>query len=39
VPQLFGVVVGWRLAHRIAERRLRIALGAVLLAIAPWIAF
>ncbi|MDL5361569.1 sulfite exporter TauE/SafE family protein [Halalkalicoccus sp. NIPERK01] len=38
VPQLLGVVLGWRIAHLIEPRRLRIALGATLVAIAPAIA-
>lgn len=38
VPQLVGVVVGWRVAHLVEAGRLRIALGCVLLAVAPLIA-
>lgn len=38
VPQLAGVLVGWRLAHRLDPHRLRLALGVVLLAVAPAIA-
>lgn len=37
VPQLLGVLLGWRVAHLIEPRRLRIALGATLVAIAPTI--
>lgn len=35
VPQLIGVVVGWRIAHRIEPGRLRVALGVALLVVAP----
>ncbi|WP_101294043.1 sulfite exporter TauE/SafE family protein [Halegenticoccus soli] len=34
VPQLVGVVVGWRLAHRIPTARLKSALGGVLVLVA-----
>lgn len=39
VPLLAGAVVGWRIAHRIDPRRLRIALGLVLLGVGPYLAF
>jgi len=35
VPQLLGAVVGWRLAHAVPAGRLRVALGGVLLVLAP----
>lgn len=38
VPQLIGVVIGWRVAHLVEEGRLRIVLGVVLVIIAPAIA-
>jgi len=38
IPQLVGVVIGWRVAHYVEERRLRIVLGIVLVVIAPVIA-
>lgn len=34
VPQLVGVVVGWRVAHRVSAHRLRVALAGVLLVVA-----
>lgn len=37
VPQVIGVVIGWRVAHRINADRLRIALGVLLIAAAPLI--
>lgn len=39
VPLLVGVVLGWTIAHRIDPNRLKVALGAVLLAVAPYLAF
>ena len=38
VPELIGVVIGWRVAHLVDEGRLRIVLGVVLVLIAPAIA-
>lgn len=38
VPQLLGVVVGWRLAHVVDEGRLRTVLGVVLVGVSPVIA-
>jgi len=38
VPQLVGVVVGWRVAHRVEAGRLRVALGCTLLVVAPLMA-
>lgn len=38
IPQLVGVLVGWRIAHRVDPRRLRIALGLVLIGIGPFLA-
>lgn len=38
IPQLVGVVVGWRIAHRVAEGKLRVVLGVVLVLIAPVLA-
>ena len=35
VPQLVGVLVGWRVAHRVPARRLKAALAAVLVGIGP----
>lgn len=37
VPQVVGVYLGWRVAHAVPERRLRVALGIVLVVIAPFI--
>lgn len=34
-----GIGAGWRVAHRIDPRRLKVALGIVLLALAPVIVF
>lgn len=39
VPQLVGVVAGWRVAHAVEPRRLRLALSAVLVAVAGVIAY
>jgi len=39
VPQLLGVVVGWRVAHRVPSRRLKAALAVALVAIGPVLAF
>lgn len=38
VPQLAGVVVGWRIAHRVPSRRLKAVLAVVLVAIGPLLA-
>jgi uncharacterized membrane protein YfcA len=38
VPLLLGVVVGWGVAHRINPDRLKVALGGVLLLVAPYLA-
>lgn len=37
-PLLAGVVVGWTIAHRIDPNRLKVALGAVLVVVAPYLA-
>ncbi|MFC6716663.1 sulfite exporter TauE/SafE family protein [Natrialbaceae archaeon GCM10025810] len=39
VPLLGGVVVGWKVAHRVDPSRLKVALGIVLLAVGPYLAF
>lgn len=38
VPQLVGVYFGWRIAHQVEPRRLRIVLGVVLVLVAPTLA-
>lgn len=38
IPLFGGVVVGWLLAHRVDPERLKIALGVVLLIVAPYLA-
>lgn len=38
VPLLAGVAVGWSVAHRIDPNRLKVALGGVLLVVAPYLA-
>lgn len=38
VPELFGVVVGWKIAHALPTRSLKYALIVVLLALAPYLA-
>lgn len=38
VPELCGVVVGWRLAHRVDERRLTRVLAVLLVALGPYLA-
>lgn len=38
IPQLAGVVVGWRIAHRVPADRLEAVLAAVLVAIGPLLA-
>ncbi len=37
VPQLAGVVVGWRVAHALPADRLRVALAGVLLVVGPYL--
>jgi uncharacterized protein len=37
VPQLVGVVVGWRLAHALPADRLRVALAGALLVVGPYL--
>ncbi|ELY58469.1 sulfite exporter TauE/SafE family protein [Natronococcus jeotgali] len=37
-PLLLGVVVGWRVAHVVDPARLKVALGAVLLGVGPYLA-
>lgn len=39
VPLLAGVVVGWRVAHRVDPNRSKVALGLVVAAVAPYLAF
>ncbi|RVU27766.1 sulfite exporter TauE/SafE family protein [Streptomyces antnestii] len=39
VPELAGVIVGWRIAHSVPARRLKYALVGTLLALAPYLAF
>lgn len=38
VPELVGVLVGWKIAHVLPSRRLRFGLVAVLFALAPYLA-
>lgn len=38
VPELVGVLIGWKLAHAVPTRRLTYALVVVLLALAPYLA-
>nr|WP_274636033.1 sulfite exporter TauE/SafE family protein [Microbacterium bovistercoris] len=38
IPEALGVVIGWRIAHAIPTRRLKVALVAALLALAPYLA-
>jgi uncharacterized protein len=38
IPQLLGVIVGWQVAHRIPEHRLKAVLAAVLVVIGPLLA-
>lgn len=38
VPQTAGVVLGWKIAHSVPTRRLRHALAAILIALAPYLA-
>ncbi|MEV0786243.1 TSUP family transporter [Streptomyces sp. NPDC050423] len=39
VPELVGVIVGWRIARSVPDRRLKYALVGMLLAPAPYLAF
>ncbi|SEP01369.1 sulfite exporter TauE/SafE family protein [Amycolatopsis saalfeldensis] len=39
LPELAGVLLGWKLARRMPVRRLKIVLIAALLAVAPYLAF
>ena len=38
VPELVGVVVGWRIAHVVDERRLKRLLAVVLVVVGPYLA-
>ena len=38
VPLLVGVAIGWSVAHRVDPARLKVALGGVLLVVAPYLA-
>lgn len=38
IPLLAGVVLGWGIAHRVNPDRLKVALGLVLLVVAPYLA-
>ncbi|UYM06871.1 sulfite exporter TauE/SafE family protein [Solicola gregarius] len=38
VPELAGVLIGWRIAHALPERRLKYALAGALLVLAPYLA-
>lgn len=38
IPELAGVVLGWKIAHAVPARRLKYALAAALLIIAPYLA-
>ena len=38
LPELAGVLIGWRIAHALPSRTLKIALVVVLLALAPYLA-
>ncbi|WP_153182956.1 sulfite exporter TauE/SafE family protein, partial [Streptomyces sp. E5N298] len=38
VPELAGVLLGWRIAHALPTRHLKFALIATLLALAPYLA-
>ncbi|MEV0319855.1 sulfite exporter TauE/SafE family protein [Streptomyces sp. NPDC050658] len=39
IPELAGVLIGWRIAHAIPTRRLKAILVAALLLLAPYLAF
>ena len=38
VPELAGVVIGWRIAHRVPAHALTLALAVILIALAPYLA-
>jgi uncharacterized membrane protein YfcA len=38
VPELAGVLIGWRIAHAVPARQLKYTLAAVLVALAPYLA-
>ena len=38
VPELAGVVIGWRIAHRVPAHALTLTLAVILVAIAPYLA-
>jgi uncharacterized membrane protein YfcA len=38
VPELVGVLIGWRVAHAVPTHRLRLALAAALICLAPYLA-
>lgn len=38
IPELAGVLIGWKIAHAVPVRKLKFALAAVLLALAPYLA-
>ena len=38
VPELAGVLLGWRIAHALPTRRLKVTLVVVLLALSPYLA-
>ncbi|SCK48797.1 sulfite exporter TauE/SafE family protein [Streptomyces sp. WMMB 322] len=38
VPELAGVMIGWRIAHAVPTRKLKFALAGTLLALAPYLA-
>lgn len=38
IPELVGVVLGWKIAHAVPVRKLKFALAATLLALAPYLA-
>jgi uncharacterized membrane protein YfcA len=38
VPELVGVLIGWRIAHAVPTHRLRLALAAALICLAPYLA-
>lgn len=39
IPELAGVLLGWKIAHVVPTRRLKYALAAALLVLAPYLAF
>jgi hypothetical protein len=38
IPELAGVLIGWRIAHAVPARQLKYALAAILVALAPYLA-